>query len=288
VSYLEITDPRYGQFDAEALRKKGLELRETYQNAEPFPHIAIDDFLPASILDLCLAEFPTKADPDSRTFDRDQERFKTSFNPDYLTPAVRAFFYSLNSRPFLQFLENLSGIKGLIPDPFFLGGGFHETREGGHLSVHADFNHHKLMDLERRLNVLIYLNRDWRLEYGGGLELWDEKMERCVRAIEPEFGRCVVFSTTGDSYHGHPAPIAHPQKKPRRSIALYYYTATWTDDSRAKTTQFRARKGSKDQADWRVRREELLTEYLPPALARPVIRTLRKRGKSHGKTPPSH
>lgn len=124
VSYLEINDPRYGQFDAEALRKKGLELSEAYRTAAPFPHIAIDDFVPAPILDLCIEQFPSKADPDSRTFDRDQERFKTSFNPDYLTPPLRAFFYSLNSRPFLQFLENLSGIKGLIPDPFYVGGAF--------------------------------------------------------------------------------------------------------------------------------------------------------------------
>ena len=283
MSYLEINDPRYGQFDADALRRQGLELREAYQNAKPFPHIAIDDFIPASVLDLCLEQFPTKADVDSRSFDRDQERFKTSFNPDYLSPPLRAFFYSLNSRPFLQFLENLSGIKGLVPDPFYIGGGFHETRNGGHLSIHADFNHHKLMDLERRLNVLIYLNRDWRLEYGGALELWDEKMERCVRSIEPEFGRCVVFSTTGKSYHGHPAPVAHPQGKPRRSIALYYYTATWTDDSRAKTTQFRSRKGTADQADWLVRRDEFLTEFLPPALSRPVLRSLRRRPKSAAK-----
>jgi len=284
VSYLEIADPLYGQFDAEALRKKGLDLSDAYRNAAPFPHIAIDDFLPAPILDLCLEHFPSKADPDSRTFDRDQERFKTSYNPDFLAPSLRAFFYSLNSRPFVQFLENLSGIRGLIPDPFFVGGGFHETRNGGHLSVHADFNHHKLMDLERRLNVLIYLNRDWRLEYGGALELWDEKMERCVRAIEPEFGRCVVFSTTGKSYHGHPAPVDHPQKTPRRSIALYYYTATWNDDSPARTTQFRARKGTKDKADWRVRRDELITEYLPPALSRPVLKTLRRRRKTLTKT----
>jgi hypothetical protein len=143
------------------------------------------------------------------------------------------------------------------------------------------------MDLERRLNVLIYLNRDWKLDYGGALELWDEKMERCVRAITPEFGRCVVFSTTGDSYHGHPVPIAHPQKKPRRSIALYYYTATWTEDSRARTTQFRARKGTADQVDWRVRRDEFLTEYLPPALARPVLKSLRGRRKSPEKAGPA-
>lgn len=279
MSYLEIVDLDHGLFDAGAMKAKGLELQERYRTADPFPHIAIEDFLPASILDLCLAQFPSNPDPESRSFDREQERYKASFNPDYLTPAARSFFYSLNSRPFVQFLENLSGIKGLIPDPHFLGGGFHETRNGGHLSVHADFNLHKPMHLERRLNVLIYLNRDWTLDYGGGLELWDEKMEKCVRTIAPEFGRCVVFSTNDTSYHGHPAPINHPGKTPRRSIALYYYTATWSDNSQFKTTQFKARPGSKDAPDWKVRRDELLAELLPPIVARPVFRALRKLEK---------
>jgi hypothetical protein len=276
VSYLEIIDQKHGQFDPAAMKTKGLELQDKYQSAKPFPHIAIDDFLPASILDQCLDQFPGKPDPESRSFDRDQERYKTSFNPDYLTPEIRSFFYSLNSRPFIQFLENLSGIKGLIPDPFFLGGGFHETRTGGHLDVHADFNLHKPMRLERRLNLLIYLNRNWKLEYGGGLELWDEKMENCVEAIVPEFGRCVVFSTNDTSYHGHPAPVNHPDGAPRRSIALYYYTSTWDENSRFKTTQFKARPGMKDATDWKVRRDELLTEFLPPVMARPVFRAIRK------------
>lgn len=280
MSYLEITDLDHGLFDAAAMKTKGLELQEKYTSAKPFPHIAIDDFVPASMLELCLAEFPSKPDPESRSFDREQERYKTSFNPDYLSPRLRSFFYSLNSRPFVQFLENLSGIKGLIPDPFYMGGGFHETRTGGHLDVHVDFNMHKPMHLERRLNILIYLNRDWRIDYGGGLELWDEKMENCIEKISPDFGRCVVFSTSGDSYHGHPEPVNHPDGKPRRSIALYYYTATVDDLSRFKTTQFRARPGTKDAKDWKVKRNEAITEYLPPVLARPVIKTLKKFEKA--------
>jgi hypothetical protein len=276
LSYLEIVDLKHGLFDPAALKTKGLELQEKYRTAKPFPHIAIDDFISPEILDLCLEQFPTNRDPESRSFDRDQERYKISFNPDYLTPEVRSFFYSLNSRPFIQVIENLSGIKGLIPDPYFMGGGFHETRTGGHLDVHADFNLHKPMHLERRLNLLIYLNKDWRLDYGGGLELWDEKMESCVEAINPEFGRCVIFSTNDTSYHGHPAPVNNPAGAPRRSIALYYYTSTWDVSSRSKTTQFKARPGTKDAVDWKIRRDEMITEFLPPALARPVFKALRK------------
>lgn len=276
MSYLEIIDLKHGLFDSETLRTKGLELQDAYRSADPFPHIAIDDFVSPEILEMCLEQFPKERDPDSRTFDRAQERYKTSYNPDYLTPEVRSFFYSLNSRPFIQFLENMSGVKGLIPDPYFLGGGFHETRTGGHLDVHADFNLHKPMHLERRLNLLIYLNKGWRLEYGGGLELWDEKMASCIQEICPEFGRCVVFSTNDTSFHGHPKPVNHPDGASRRSIALYYYTATWDESSREKTTQFKARPGTKDETDWKVRRNELIAEFLPPVLARPVMKAVRK------------
>lgn len=282
MSYLEIVDLDHGLFDAAAMKTKGLELQERYRSAKPFPHIAIDDFIPAPMLERCLERFPKSPDPDSRSFDREQERYKTSYNPDYLAPDIRSFFYSLNSRPFVQFLENLSGVKGLVPDPYFMGGGFHETRTGGHLDMHADFNLHKPMHLERRLNILIYLNKNWKLDYGGGLELWDEKMENCVEAIAPEFGRCVVFSTNDTSWHGHPSPVNHPEGRPRRSIALYYYTATWDEDRPAKTTQFRARRGTKDQADWDIKRDELIREYLPPVLARRVLRATKKLKKKSG------
>lgn len=268
MAYLPIENTDFGFFNAVGMADKGRDLHDAYVNADPFPHTMIDDFCSPEILDLCLDQFPTKPDPGSRSFDRDQERYKTSFNPDYMPDRLRSFFYSLNSRPFLAFLENLTGIHGLIPDPFFLGGGFHQTRQGGHLSVHADFNHHEKLDLERRLNILIYLNRDWRESYGGALELWDADMKRCVQRITPEFNRCVVFSTSGKSFHGHPAPVNHPDEIPRRSIALYYYTATWDKSSAQRTTQFRRRPGSEDAEDWTIRLGQITEDITPPLLMR--------------------
>ena len=275
MAYIEIIDKERGLFDAEAVRRRGEELRAQFENAEPFPHIVIDDFISEEMLDLCLEQFPAKADPMSKSFDREQERYKTSYHPDYLSPPIRSFFHSLNSLPFIQFVQNVTGIRGLIPDPYYSGGGFHETRQGGHLDVHIDFNLHRPMNLERRVNLLIYLNRDWSNDYGGGLELWDEKMSRCVQAVEPAYGRCVIFATRGKTYHGHPRPVAHPRGESRRSIALYYYTATWNDLSKPATTQFRARPGTDDAVDWRVRGMTVAREYLPPFLSRPIIRKLR-------------
>ena len=116
----------------------------------------------------------------------------------------------MSSPPVLRFLEALTGIEGLIPDPYFGGAGPHQILPGGFLKVHADFNWHPLLKLDRRLNLLVYLNKDWREEYGGQLELWDRDMARCERQILPVFNRTVVFSTTDFSFHGHPRPLACP------------------------------------------------------------------------------
>lgn len=258
--------------------EKGADLHNDYVTAEPFPHIVIDGFCSPAILEACLEDFPAAPDPDSQSFDRAQERYKTSFNPDHLSSRVRSFFYSMNSRPFLKFLENLTGVEGLIPDPYFLGGGFHQTTNGGHLSVHADFNLHSKLRLERRLNLLIYLNEDWDERFGGNLELWDQEMKACVRRVAPVYNRCVVFSTNATSFHGHPDPVNHPEGKPRRSIALYYYTATWDGTARDFTTQFKKRPGSGDKVDWKVRSHEFLEDILPPIIARNMRRIANRLG----------
>ena len=264
-------------FVSSDLRDRGLELREAYQGAKPFPHIVIDDFLPPEILEACLREFPARqgAGDAPVEYDRAQERLKSQYNPDQLAAQARTLFYSFNSRPFIRLLENITGIAGLIPDPYFLGAGFHEIGQGGHLSVHVDFNHHKVMNLERRINVLIYLNKDWQDAYGGQLELWNADMTERRQSVTPAFNRCVIFNTSEFSYHGNPNPVSHPGGITRKSIALYYYTSTWSDAKREHTTQFRVRPGSADTTDVRVRMRELALDLTPP-LVRRAMRAARK------------
>ncbi len=275
MAYLPANPSDPALFDFDAVKDCGAELAGAFAAAAPFPHAVIDDFLPEAVIDLCLEQFPENPDADSQQFDRNQERYKTSFHPDYMAPELRRLFYAFNARPFIRVVENITGIKGLIPDPYFLGGGFHEIGNGGHLSVHADFNHHKPLGLERRVNVLIYLNRDWRDEFGGQLELWRTDMSERVQSITPLANRCVMFTTTGESMHGNPQPVAHPDGVTRKSIALYYYTATWTGDKASRTTQFRPRPGSGDETDWRVRIDQTLSDFLPPVLNRQITRLRR-------------
>ena len=136
---------------------------------------------------------------------------------------ARAFFHQLNSGLFLTFLEKLTGIKGLLPDPYFSEGGFQRMTKDGYLDVHADFSHSDKLGLERRLNLIIYLNDGWPESYGGQLGLYDQKINKKV-SISPIGNRAVIFTTSDYSYHGHPEPLACPKNRFRRSIALYYYT----------------------------------------------------------------
>lgn len=119
--------------------------------------------------------------------------------PERLSPYTRNLFHALSSRAFLAFLEEMTGIEGLIPDPYFSGGSIHVVANGVHLDIHADFNHHGKLNFERRLNVLIYLNKDWRKEWGGSFEIWNTGMTERVASFVPIFNRMVCFSTAADT-----------------------------------------------------------------------------------------
>lgn len=261
---------QWTQTTGERLTGLGIMLSERYRSAQPFPHIVVDEFFLPEGLGRVHDEFPCldAAHGIKRFNDPNQLKLASSGEAQF-GAHTRAFMHYLNSLPFLEFLGGLSGIRALCPDPYFEGGGLHEIKSGGHLKIHADFNKHRLTGLNRRLNVLIYLNRDWREDWGGHLELWDRQMTAAVVRVLPVFNRMVVFTTTSDSYHGHPDPVRCPSDRSRRSLALYYYTVgraeeeRGSDSSKRHTTLFQARPGTSDA--WQARRHEML---------RPIYRAL--------------
>jgi Rps23 Pro-64 3,4-dihydroxylase Tpa1-like proline 4-hydroxylase len=200
-------------------------LREQYQSASPFPHIALDGLFPDEELERVLSRFPSPQQTQWTHFDNPTEK-KLGFHhaTTRIDDHIQRFLWRMNSYPILDFLERLTGIDGLIPDPYFGGGGIHQIERGGFLKVHADFNWHPKLRLDRRLNMLVYLNKDWAEDFGGHLELWDGEMKQPVQRILPVFNRTVVFSTTDQSYHGHPMPLNCPAGSTRKSVSLYYYT----------------------------------------------------------------
>lgn len=264
-------------FDQERLQALAAQYRAEYRSAKPFPHVVIDEFLPEEDLDVVLEEFLRAQDEAWRRFDNPREkklaeRRETSFGP-FTRHLLAANF---NSSVFLEFLESLTGIEGLIPDPYFEGGGLHQIVPGGFLKVHADFNWHKELKLDRRLNVIIYLNREWKEEYGGHLELWDREMTKCERRVLPIFNRCVIFSTTDFSHHGHPEPLTCPEGMTRKSLALYYYSNGRPAEelSEAHSTLFQARPGEvmqRDISEMRKGPETILKALLPPIVTNAIV-----------------
>jgi hypothetical protein len=217
--------------------------RAAYQQAEPFPHAVVDRLFDDDVLDSLLAEFPAPDDEVWRSF---ENRRESKLGYDYhavLGERISRFMVLMGSPPVLELLERWTGIEGLIPDPYFGGAGPHQILPGGFLKIHADFNVHPKLHLDRRLNLLLYLNRDWREEWGGALELWATDMSRCVERIPPLWNRTVLFSTTSDSFHGHPEPLACPPGRSRKSLSFYYYTAGRPEEERAAVhdTLFRRR-----------------------------------------------
>lgn len=225
--------------DAEDLSKR-------YAAASPFPHIVLDNRLPEDLLRAVSAEIQaSRVDPENDFYGSFQKRRISDVRK--MPPHARRLIEDLNSAPFLEFLETLTGIKGLISDPYLEGGGIHQIGAGGFLKVHTDFNWHRRLSLHRRINLLVYLNEGWQEEWNGQLELWDEAVEKCEVKVSPIFNRMVVFSTTDRSYHGHPDPLACPEHVRRNSVAMYYYSAARPEDEvrfgQSEMTNYRQRPG---------------------------------------------
>lgn len=271
-------DPTTLLLDSKKAKELGAQYADRYQGADPYDHICIDNFLPMEVVENVRKDLNSLPEAQA-SFDAAQEKLKSQYVPDRLPDYSRHLFQSFNSRHFIFFLEEMTGIKGLIPDPYFQGAGIHKTLNGGYLNIHADFNVHKQMNLERRLNVLIYLNPPWKEEWGGSFEVWDKPMERKVASFAPTENRMCCFSTGSDTWHGNPEPVNHPDGLPRLSIALYYYTATWDDSRVGHSTLFKPRPGSADaSASARDKVRLFAKEALPPVVFRNGLKVVRRLG----------
>ncbi|MGH8104751.1 MAG: 2OG-Fe(II) oxygenase [Arenimonas sp.] len=213
-------------FDLDKLNQTAKDCRENYSNAAPYPHVVIDNFLTEESARQILENFPGSKDGihwDQYGYEGYEIKIATSREEQF--PAlIKNALHDLNSGPFICFLQELTGIEHLFADPHMLGGGLHLVGRDGLLGIHADFNWHPELQAHRRINLMIYFNDNWLPEYDGDLELWSTDAKTCVKSIEPVFNRAVIFSTTSDSFHGHPRPLKLPEGQWRRSIAMYYYT----------------------------------------------------------------
>jgi Rps23 Pro-64 3,4-dihydroxylase Tpa1-like proline 4-hydroxylase len=197
---------------------------------KPFPYTIIDNFLNEENLPMILNEINNLDNKDANSQFTDHRSIyefnKYAFSVNY-GDYLKSLFAELNSDAFIDKLETLTGIYGLVRNDITLqGAGIHRIENFGHLQLHTDFNiyEHNGVKLDRRINLLIYMNPYWKDEFNGHLMLFNKANMQCFEKIEPIINRCVIFNTSNKSLHGHPMPLNVPEHIRRQSISVYYYT----------------------------------------------------------------
>jgi Rps23 Pro-64 3,4-dihydroxylase Tpa1-like proline 4-hydroxylase len=274
------TSPFY--LDEQQLQSLAGEHAASYRAAHPCPHTVIDDFLPGEVATAAAEEFATLATEGWQLYTDEGNTLKLATSDEsQMGPLLRQLVAQFNSHAFIDFLERLTGIEGLIPDPHLHGGGLHQLNPGGFLKVHADFNYHVQLKLDRRINVLLYLNPGWKEEWGGAFELWTPDMQECAVKVPPILNRMAMFNTTSTSFHGNPDPVSCPPGNARRSLAFYYYTNGRPDDERrvAHSTLYQeaGHVPAELERPARPKRWRAVARELVPPAALKAVRRLRRR-----------
>lgn len=206
-----------------------LDIQHQFQLAQPFRHVAIDNFLDTALCERLLADFPV-FDPEKARNEVGQIGAKAVHERvRAISPFYKEFHAYICSTPFLDQLSELTGIPDLIADETLFGGGTHENRDGQGLDVHIDFNIDERRMLHRRLNLLIYLNKEWESAWGGDIELHSDPRNPSsdtVKSFEPFFNRALLFETNEYSWHGFQRIVLPTERKhlSRKSFSIYLYT----------------------------------------------------------------
>ncbi len=218
------------------------QVNKRFVNNKPFKHVVIDNFFTSEFCQKLLDDFPD--------FDK---KLATNENGDVggkavhehvseISDAYKKLDELVKSEEFLKLVEGFTGIKNLQYDPHYFGGGTHNNLHGQDLDPHVDFTHHPLTGLHRRMNLIVYLNKEWDKSWGGNIELHKnprlQPEEDEIISVEPLFNRAVIFETNDISWHGFPRINLPEDKKhlSRKSFALYYYTDSRQDEVKPHST----------------------------------------------------
>ena len=201
-------------------------LKNKWQNAEPFHHIVIDNFLPLDIADKVAEEFPNFNSDFWYEYENPLEIKKACSDWNKFTPTIYKVFFNLLNSEVSDILSYITDTK-LYPDIGLHGGGLHCHKSGGKLNTHLDYSLHPKLNLQRKVNIIVYVAKDWNPDWNGSLGLWDHDYTtnqpgKLVQSIDCIFNRAVIFDTTMNSWHGLPEPVTCPDGLSRNSLATYY------------------------------------------------------------------
>jgi Rps23 Pro-64 3,4-dihydroxylase Tpa1-like proline 4-hydroxylase len=243
-------------------------IKFNYSQNKPYNHFVIDNFINHRFLDKVLSEIESKdfLNSSSGGYFTNNESRKNKFASLGQINGLENFNTLLNyfnSKDFVNFLENITNIKSIIVDHTFSGAGLHVSGKESFLKLHADYNYHQNLKVYRRLNAILFLNKEWKEEYGGYLELWNKDLTKSETKIKPEYNKLVVFEVNDNNYHGFPDPLIIPDKVKRYSIATFYYTVERGSRSfLPRGTKYVTRKGEKYKK--KSRYNNLYKKLVPP------------------------
>jgi Rps23 Pro-64 3,4-dihydroxylase Tpa1-like proline 4-hydroxylase len=195
-----------------------------FANAAPYPHIIIPDFLSTELADQIDTEFPVDID-DHTKWHKYNNPIEVKYANDYMDtyPAsIRKLFFAYTHPKFINRMRQLTGIPDLEYDEFMHGAGLHIHPHGGRLGVHLDYERHPISGKQRRINIILYMTRNWDPAWNGHTELWSADVSECVVRSPVQFNHAIIFRTDDISWHGLPEPIRCPPDQFRKSIAYYY------------------------------------------------------------------
>ncbi len=205
-------------------------LTRTFASNKPFKHLVMDDFFKPEFAEKMLNEFPQFEKKLAMNENGEVGRKAVHEKVTGIGPTYQQLDSLAQNKEFLKWVEKVTGIENLIYDPYYFGGGTHNNLSGQDLDPHVDFTHHPMTGHHRRLNLIVYLNKEWDKSWGGNIEFHKnprlEPKHDEIISVEPLFNRAVIFETNNISWHGFPRiELPEAQKElSRKSFALYYYT----------------------------------------------------------------
>ncbi len=201
-----------------------------FVEAKPFRHVVIDGFFKRDVAERMLAEFPAVEDADTLLNEFGDPGRKSQISEVRALGGIYADVDTyIQGNSFLELISRITGIPELRYDPYYFGAGTHENLHGAGLDAHYDFNIHPKTREHRRLNAIVYLNKDWEQAWKGALALhsdpWDLKND-VAKEISPTFNRCVIFETNEHSWHSViPVDLPNDRRElSRKSFTIYLYT----------------------------------------------------------------
>jgi dTDP-glucose 4,6-dehydratase len=199
------------------------ELKTKFLDADPFDHIIIPNFLNKDYAEKLFQEFPE--DIESGKW----YKYNNPLEKKYARDDVKNFplelknlFYLLSTKELISLFSNISNIPTLECDPYLHGAGLHVHPKDGTLNMNLYYEKHPYLEKERRLNIILYMSKDWKEQWNGETQLWDKNMEKCVVKSPVTFNTAIIFKTNETSWHGLPEKICCPEGVLRKSIAYYY------------------------------------------------------------------